>query len=270
MNRQRPIEPPIDVSAGAARFRVDASAGARFWQKVNAGRWEPVLLARLEDWLEPGVTFLDIGAWIGPTSLIAAAQGARVIALEPDPEAARAMRANMALNPELAARVVLIEQALHPSGQPVRLGDTDGKRGKSTTSLLNSDTEGAYEVASLTPAALLARATAMGRIVVKMDIEGGEYLLFPTAAALFDKRVRHAHISLHPTALIGTSQGPRRLLQWVRTAWRTAIILRALRGYRWTAIRGDETHESPLVNLLGPLGLCLWPLRGDWVLERRT
>ena len=43
--------------------------------------------------------FIDVGAWIGPMTLVAAACGARVVAYEPDPTAADELAANVALNP---------------------------------------------------------------------------------------------------------------------------------------------------------------------------
>ena len=60
-------------------------AWAAFWKRYYAGRWEPETKRLLEDTLEPGDLFVDIGAWIGPVSLWALACGAGVVAIEPDP-----------------------------------------------------------------------------------------------------------------------------------------------------------------------------------------
>lgn len=48
----------------------------------ESGCWEEPVAQAIEAWLEPGWTFLDLGAHVGYFSLIAAARGAKVIAVE--------------------------------------------------------------------------------------------------------------------------------------------------------------------------------------------
>ncbi len=48
--------------------------------------------------LSPGDLFIDVGANVGTYSILAAEHGAKVIAIEPDPEAADRLRGNAALN----------------------------------------------------------------------------------------------------------------------------------------------------------------------------
>ncbi|MEM1382565.1 MAG: FkbM family methyltransferase [Pseudomonadota bacterium] len=248
------------VAIAGREIRVRADTGARFWDKVEAGAWEPALLAALRGWLPGGALFLDIGAWIGPTALAAAALGAgRVVALEPDPVAAAAFRDNLALNPDLAPRVTLIEAALTATPGPARIGDAGGKRGKSTSSLLRGNGDGAYQVATVTPDALLAEIGNAPEIVIKLDIEGGEYLIFPAAAKLFDTRVRHAHLSLHPAALASR----------ISAAWATRSLFASLAAYDLVAIQGGIARSTPLTTRLARVGLCAWPLGGDWILRRR-
>jgi FkbM family methyltransferase len=49
-------------------------------------------------WLRPGDLFIDVGANVGIYSVFAAERGARVVAVEPDPETASRLRQNAALN----------------------------------------------------------------------------------------------------------------------------------------------------------------------------
>jgi predicted O-methyltransferase YrrM len=78
-----------------------------FWDRYEAVAWEPETLSILRAHLDGRTTFVDIGSWIGPTTLFAAAHARRVIALEPDPVALRQLRRNISLNPELAARIMV-------------------------------------------------------------------------------------------------------------------------------------------------------------------
>ena len=56
-----------------------------FWDLWDSGLWEPDTHRLIKDTLEPGDLFLDVGAWIGPTTMWALEAGAAVIAVEPDP-----------------------------------------------------------------------------------------------------------------------------------------------------------------------------------------
>jgi predicted nicotinamide N-methyase len=85
-----------------------------FWDRVEAGAWEPGTLLALQPLLGPGVLFLDIGAWVGPLSLFAAGMGARVIAVEADPRAEVQLRRNLAANPDFAHRVTVMARAAAP------------------------------------------------------------------------------------------------------------------------------------------------------------
>jgi FkbM family methyltransferase len=72
----------------------------------------------LAHFLEPGMTYVDVGANIGTTTLAAAhAVGptGRVIAFEPHPETFRNLAESVALNPELAPRIILIDSAVGDS-----------------------------------------------------------------------------------------------------------------------------------------------------------
>ena len=56
-----------------------------FWEKFNEN-WEPQTLNFFKRNLVKGRDYLDIGAWVGPTSLIATALGAgKVKIIEPNP-----------------------------------------------------------------------------------------------------------------------------------------------------------------------------------------
>lgn len=62
------------------------AAHETFWNRAEAGNWEPETLNLMEKFLSPGSLFIDIGAWIGPTTLFASSLGSDVEAFEPHPE----------------------------------------------------------------------------------------------------------------------------------------------------------------------------------------
>ena len=63
----------LSVFAHRRAFRVQAADGRRdFWRRVGSGLWEPQTFEVFERFLRPDRSYVDIGAWIGPTVLYGA------------------------------------------------------------------------------------------------------------------------------------------------------------------------------------------------------
>ena len=78
------------------------------------GEWQPALTAYLRRALQPGDTFVDVGANSGFFSLLGASlvgEAGAVVAVEACPATCARLRANLELNPALARRVRLLECA---------------------------------------------------------------------------------------------------------------------------------------------------------------
>lgn len=145
---------------------VDTACGFDFWTWFESGTWEPDTFEVLTEFLHPGVTFLDVGAWIGPISLVASRMCDRVVAVEPDPVAHEELYANLALNQ--IHNVDVYEMAVGVTDF-VDLGrDAEGRFGDSMTSVL-------YTVDSFTvPAEPLEAFVPDNCGLIKVDIEGAE------------------------------------------------------------------------------------------------
>jgi len=180
-------------------FLFVADEQPTFWDKVERGQWEPETLALIEDQITPGTTFLDLGAWVGPTALYAAARGARVIALEADPVALSQLRRNLDVNPELARNIEVLARAVHATEGRVPFG-ARRKPGDSMSSVLIAPGAATWLADTITPAALAARI-GPGRLFIKLDIEGGEYELLPAMRPLVDRADCRILVSFHPGIL---------------------------------------------------------------------
>jgi len=180
----------------------------RWFASVFArGAWEPETLAVLNAFLDTDTVLLDIGAWIGPVTVLGARKASRVVAYEPDPQAFKVLEANVQLN--ACTNVSCIAAAVTDQEGVVRLsgGTRGGRFGCSTSTVLLPADElpEAVEVQSHTFDQAVDRlALANGeRLFVKMDIEGGEGLAIPASDLMW--RTRHATVllvSLH-TRFIG-------------------------------------------------------------------
>ncbi|WP_029002490.1 FkbM family methyltransferase [Azorhizobium doebereinerae] len=119
--------------------------------------------------LRPGDAFLDVGANVGAYSLLAAAAGARVIAVEPAPAACRWLALNVRVN-DLGARVEIVPAALGRAAGSVRF-----TAGQDT---LNHVAEAGETADAVTvPVERLDDVAARGGDVpriIKIDVEGYE------------------------------------------------------------------------------------------------
>lgn len=141
------------------------------------GTHEPAITA-LYGTLRPGDRVLDIGGHIGYTALLAAhhvGPSGRVIVFEPHPDNRVRIAENLALNPDLAARITVEPLALSDQIGTARLGGSESTASLGNAGItVSTTTLDAYEAEhGLRPG------------VVKMDIEGAEVLALPAGELLW-------------------------------------------------------------------------------------
>ena len=262
--------PVREIAAAGARFTVHCTddGEGRFWDKFQSGTWEPDTLAIITRHTGPNVHFFDIGTWIGPTALYAAAHGSTVTAVEADPFALASLRRNLALNPKLASSIEVVDRALSVTPGRIRFGSRR-KGGDSMSSLVHDNMQTAWEVDTITPQQLASHCADGKTAFLKIDIEGGEYVILDKAEALFSLPLSGVHLSLHPQMLLGQTGGMARLKRWLQAARVTAQVFRRLGHMRITPADQKSGGNARLVQLLAPLGLCFWPLKGSWLFEPR-
>jgi FkbM family methyltransferase len=218
------------VRQGSVSFTVEVRPGQRFWDDYETG-WERCTVAIFEERLGPGTRYLDLGAFIGPTVLYAAALGCEVAALEPDPAVFAELERNVAVNPELAPRIRLSPAALALADGRTELHVGIG----SLASLLGEGKT--VEVPTISPETL---AEQVGELdFVKIDVEGAEYLFLPRlVAALRGKPA--IYLSTHPGHLLDRHSALSLLRSIPRAALLNRRMLRALRGYRSQRVYDDD------------------------------
>ncbi len=169
-----------------------AALGRRsfIWVHLHSTAATKALYANPPDWpemlvwqqvLQADDLFIDVGANIGAYSMIALECGARVIAVEPDPEAATRLRENLDLN---GFKAEIIQAALlDRSGKTTFSSDLDCCNRLVGEHPIPSS----REVDGVTLDEVLGERFAAG---VKIDVEGGERLvLLGATRALSDGRI---------------------------------------------------------------------------------
>lgn len=252
-------ELPRRVRIGTRTIHV-ADDQPTFWDRVEAGRWEPGTLALIERLVDGGTTFLDLGAWVGPTALYAATRARRVLAVEADPAALEQLKRNLAVNPDLAQRIEVVAGAIHARQGPVTLG-ARRKAGDSMSSTLLAASEHTWTAAAITPAQLADRLRADEKLVIKMDIEGAEYALLPHLGPLLD-RAAAILVAFHPTILAAALGSNRDAARQTRAA------LAALAGFAAYPVTRDGAGSRSFAP-----ALMRWRLRtrlpdDEWLFVR--
>lgn len=186
---QEPAVREARVTVGEAAFQTRATPERRpYWERVSAGDWEPQTFRIFHRFLDRSRACVDIGAWIGPTTLYAAHFCPRVHAVEPDPVARAELEANLAANPGLAKRVQVHALCITPEPGPRQLFaggmyfGRDSRFGDSMSGISPAG-DGANQPSQAVMGVRLEDfLEGLGGApagFIKMDVEGGEYELIP-------------------------------------------------------------------------------------------
>lgn len=158
----------------------------QFWDRWADGRWEPETRACIEQHVTGG-TFVDIGAWIGPTVLWAAPLASRVVAVEADPTAMEMLRHNTA---DLGVEYVACAVADYDGETTITTaGDSMSRIG-----------HGGVTVPCWTIETLFTEHGIDSADLIKMDIEGAEREVIAQAEPFLRRFGAPVLLSVHPWA----------------------------------------------------------------------
>ena len=241
-----------------------------FWSRVGAGTWEPETLALMDRLLSPGSRFVDIGAWIGPTSLYAAAKGAVVDAYECDPVALDRLKYNISVNPTLERRIDVHEFAIGDSEHELQVWS--GHLGNSETSVFaNHEREGVVTACSesaivrMRDAAQVFQERGYAQVpstLIKIDTEGAEFRIVPRLAEIIAGSRAVWYISFHELNINSTSV-PARFAR-IAEMLRALMVFSDLNWYSCNLTVLDKTATLDAV-LHGT-----WPPHGSLVFSSQS
>ena len=190
-----------NVTKNDVSFNVsDDKQFAYFWHNVFPNHWEDFTFEVLDHYLHPDQNYLDIGSWIGPTILYASSKAKHSFGVEPDSVAYEALKTNITLNPELKQKITPINKALSYKSGTMNLYKRT-RFGDSSSSLVRSLSDDFQSVSVSTLKDLLKDYQITNLSLIKMDIEGGEYLLIPSMRKYLKRYKPPLYLSLHPEFL---------------------------------------------------------------------
>jgi len=169
---------PYDTEVEGLKFRIYPGENYDD-RKILAKRRLPEKAehALIAPFLEPGTVFVDVGANIGTYALYAARRGARVVAIEANPETAAKLSYNVAAN--AAEMIEVVETAIGAEEGCLALWSEPSNRGFAT--LVKELTTGEWagdwrplKVKVRPLARVLAERDLARADVLKVDVEGFE------------------------------------------------------------------------------------------------
>jgi FkbM family methyltransferase len=168
-----------------------------FWEKVERGEWEPETFDVFDRFVKKGDLVCDLGGWIGPTVLYAAAKGAHVTAFEPDPTAFRYLQENVRRN--RFKNVLCYNSAISTLNGVKKISPFFQSLGDSTSSLLEGDRESneSADVDCITWDTACSKYKFRKIDFIKIDIEGSEFDVVPGMESYFKKNRPVIYLSTH-------------------------------------------------------------------------
>lgn len=210
---------PVDTEALGARMRLYPYNNICEKKVLFTPQYfDPEELGQLKSAIRDGFTFVDVGANVGAYSLFVAAQaglGAKILAVEPQPDVFDRLAYNIRQNPFGTIKAVACAVA-DKTGELTLFLDPRNK-GESSVKIVGSSQAPMIRVPAVTLLELLTSEGFTRLDALKLDVEGAEDLIL-------DPFFRDAPASLHP-ALIIIEDG--------RERWQTDLgRLLAAQGYR--------------------------------------
>lgn len=182
----------MKIKIDTIEFNVESSLNSSFWGSVKNGGWEPETFEIMKKYLDKDHSYIDLGAWVGPTVLYGAQLAKKCYAYEPDPIAKKILQHNLGLNPQIN-NVIISSEAVSGNTGTGEIGART-EYGDSMTSFLWE--KNPMRVNTVTLAQILQQAPDCN--FIKMDIEGGEFMALPPAKGfLQDKMKPTLFLSLH-------------------------------------------------------------------------
>lgn len=204
------------------QFFVKNQSNKIFWDKVEQKKWEQDTFHIFKKFIKKDTSYIDIGAWIGPTVLFGTHFAKKVYAVEPDPVAYRELMNNIEVNNSLKDRIVVFYGYIGNSNGKVKIGNPYSV-GSSSSSLLFGESSASWEAKSMTIDTFAKKYGIDDCSFIKMDIECGEFYVLKSMKNYLKKNRPALHLSLPGPFLY-------KEFPFLEKALKPRILLKAVRG----------------------------------------
>lgn len=195
-------------------FKVASNSAVEenFWNLLATEKWETEYLAFMVN-NRKGSVFLDIGAWVGPVTLLMSRHYDEVLSVDFDPVAIRSFKNNLSMNS--ISNVTLYELGFSDRTGSIRI--SSDALGSSMTSLYTQPLNDTVEVQVVRFDKFVSQLTNRDSIgFIKIDCEGAEYKFLDQIYAFLRKQSVRVLISYHPFVLKRPTSYFIKLYHWTR------------------------------------------------------
>ena len=200
----------IKIQKNDKVFFVNSSPQNHFWAQLQINLWEQNTFKIFDTFLDPDHSYIDLGAWIGPTVLYGCQKAKFCYAIEPDPVAFKQLKNNVKLNPSLISRINFSNSCIMNSSGITYI-TTKGEFGDSCSSTTFKKSSSSLEVPSTTLEQFFRDNSIDDCNFIKIDIEGGEFAVLPAASKFLEEKKPTLHISLHPGMMENPKESMRKI-----------------------------------------------------------
>ena len=165
------------ININSISFIVNKLADGKYqdyWELVNSGKWEPNTFKILSKFVQSDKTYIDIGGWIGPTTLYGSKLSNKTYVFEPDPTANKILTENISINN--IDNVVIIDKAISNENGHIHMGN-EVEAGNSTSSILTNKNGWVVESTTFNTFINQHNINYNDISLIKMDVEGAEYMI---------------------------------------------------------------------------------------------
>ena len=245
--------PEVECRRGGVRWSLDLREGVQL--ALYLGLYERTTAERLAEFVQAGMTVVDVGANVGAHTLplaVAVGGAGRVVAVEPTTAAFTRLCRNRDLNPELAARIVPVHAALGAPGgslQPSYYSawPLEAVEDKSSRHPVHLGAERSTANARFSTLDELVATMNIGAVgLIKIDVDGNELEVLEGARDLIRRDRPTVFFELCPYLLTGAGRTASDLLTYFTSQGYALFDERTMRPF--------GTDAERIVASVPPLG----------------
>ena len=218
----------------------------------STGEYEPVTTRLLEDLLQQGMTFVDIGAHVGLFTLPAAiwvGETGRVVAFEPHPDNFALLEQNIASN-DVPTNIEAVQSAVSDVSAPVHLHTSTFNTGDHQ--LFHKGGRDTIEVKCTTIDEYFPSGSSID--VIKMDVQGAEAAAFHGMERALKENIKIKIVwELSPAQLLDAGTSASELLAWLEHLDFSFTIVDDATGEVRDASKSDVMESCPKDSFLNIL-----------------
>lgn len=223
-----------------------------FWKNLAKGLWEFNCISYISKIVRKGQTILDVGAWIGPYTLLLSklvGSEGNIIAFEPDPSEYKILLENIEIN-NLNNIIAERKGLSNHSGKSklVKYRNIFGIRNQSISSLYlrNDEVKSGYEIIDITTIDNYCKENDICPDGIIIDVEGAEGLVIEGAREIIRKYSPWILLEFHGN-LMSKEKKLINMQKIFNSSKKVAIISDSLRFYDTKKVRDMPINKN--VNL---------------------